>query len=49
MDTKDDKFPAVFHRKNRKDWLVTMQLDTWIKLYNEYYSSMKLEERKKQI
>ena len=48
-DTKDDKFPAVFHRKNRKDWLVTMQLDTWIKLYNEYYSSMKLEERKKQI
>ena len=44
-DTKDNKFPTVFHRKNRKDWLVTMKLDDWIKLYGEYYSSMKLEER----
>ena len=44
-DTKDDKFPTVFHRKNRKEWLVTMKLDDWIKLYNEYYSSMKLAER----
>ena len=44
-DTKDDKFPTVFHRKNRKKWLVTMKLDDWIKLYNEYYSSMKLAER----
>lgn len=43
-DTKDNKFPAAFHRKNRKDWLVTMQLDTWIKLYNEYYSSKRLKE-----
>ena len=44
-DTKDNKFPTVFHRKNRKDWLVTMRLDDWIKLYNEYFSSMKLIER----
>lgn len=44
-DSKEDKFPTVFHRKNRKDWLVTMKLDDWIKLYNEYYSSMKLTER----
>ena len=44
-DSKDNKFPTVFHRKNRKDWLVTMKLDDWIKLYNEYYSSMKLAER----
>ena len=43
-DTKDDKIPTVFHRKNRKDWLVTMRLDDWIKIYNEYYSSMKLKE-----
>lgn len=46
-DAKDDKFPTVFHRKNRKDWLVTMKLDDWIKLYNEYYSSLKLAEREK--
>lgn len=44
-DTKDDKFPTVFHRKNNKKWLVTMRLDDWIKLYGEYYSSMKLGER----
>ena len=44
-DVKDNKFPTVFHRKNRKDWLVTMKLEDWIKLYNEYYSSMKLAER----
>ena len=44
-DTRDNKFPTVFHRKNRKDWLVTMKLDNWIQLYGEYYSSMKLEER----
>ena len=43
-DTKDNKFPTVFHRKNRKDWLVTMRLDDWIQLYREYYSSMRLKE-----
>ena len=46
-DTKDDKIPTVFHRKNRKDWLVTMKLDDFMKIYNEYYSSMKLAERDK--
>ena len=43
-DSKD-KIPAVFHRKNKKTWKVTMELDQWIKLYNKYYSSMKLAER----
>lgn len=45
-DSKDTQMPAVFHRKNNKKWLVTMELTDWINLYNEYYSSMKLEERK---
>lgn len=27
--------PAVFHRKNREEWLVTMRLDDWIKMYAE--------------
>ena len=44
-DTKGNKNPTVFHRKNNKKWLVTMELEDWIKLYNEYYSSMKLKER----
>lgn len=48
-DTKDNKYPTVFHRKNRKDWLVTMRLDDWVQLYREYYSSMKFEERREQI
>lgn len=35
-DAKDDEFPAVFHRKNRCDWLVTMKLSDWIEIYREW-------------
>lgn len=28
-----DGMPAVFHRRNRESWLVTMRLDDWMKLY----------------
>ena len=28
-----DGLPAVFHRKNRHGWLVTMRLEDWIKIY----------------
>ena len=45
-DCKDGKIPAVFHRRNNESWKVTMPLDDWISLYNEYYSSMKLKEEK---
>jgi hypothetical protein len=34
-DSKDD-LPTVFHRKDRHEWLVTMTLEDWIKLYKEY-------------
>lgn len=43
-DCKTNQLPAVFHRKNGEKWKVTMELDDWIKLYNEYYSSKRLEE-----
>lgn len=43
-DATAEQKPAVFHRKNNHKWLVTMELDDWIALYNEYYSSMKLKE-----
>jgi hypothetical protein len=32
-DAKGDELPTVFHRKDRSEWLVTMTLDDWIKLY----------------
>lgn len=44
-DSKNNQLPTVFHRKNRGRWLATMPLDSWIQLYNEYYSGKKLEER----
>lgn len=44
QDSEKEQFPAVFHRKNRQKWLVTMELSTWIQLYNSYYSDMKLQE-----
>ncbi|MDD6200230.1 MAG: hypothetical protein PUB93_03060, partial [Firmicutes bacterium] len=28
-----DGMPALFHRRNRKPWLVTMRLVDWLQLY----------------
>ena len=30
-----DGLPAVFHRKNREGWRVTMPLSAWLELYKE--------------
>lgn len=30
-----DGLPAVFHRKNREGWRVTMPLSAWLELYRE--------------
>ncbi len=32
-DADAAEVPAVFHRKNREGWLVTMRLEDWIKMY----------------
>lgn len=32
-DAREGELPAVFHRKNRKEWLVTMPLTEWMKIY----------------
>lgn len=34
-DRKNGEMPVVFHRKNNCEWLVTMRIDDWIKLYRE--------------
>ena len=31
-----DNMPAVMHRKNNCEWLVTMRLSDWIELYKEW-------------
>ena len=35
-DARDGEMPIVMHRKNRADWLVTMPLADWMKLYQAY-------------
>ena len=35
-DARDGELPAVFHRKNNHQWLVTMPLDNWLRLYQDY-------------
>ncbi len=30
-----DGLPAVFHRRNRSPWLVTMRLEEWLTLYRK--------------
>ena len=32
-DSEPLELPAVFHRQNNKDWLVTMPLNDWLLLY----------------
>jgi len=43
-DCKRGNIPIVFHRKNKTKWKVTMDLDDFMKIYQEYYSSIKLAE-----
>ena len=38
-DARAGEVPAVFHRKNRKQWLVTMRLPAWLELYKAYEKS----------
>lgn len=32
-DAREGELPAVFHKKNRKPVLVTMEFDDWMKIY----------------
>ena len=33
-DRFQDGIPTVFHRRNRQEWIVSMRLSDWIKLYS---------------
>ena len=35
-DAREGECPAVFHRKDREKWLVTMELDDWMVFYKEW-------------
>lgn len=37
------KIPAVFHKKNNAEILVTMTLPDWMRIYKEFESGMTLE------
>lgn len=39
VNDAEDEMPTVFHRKNREGWLVTMELDSWMKLYKHYLNN----------
>ena len=42
-DAKNDDKPAVFHRKNRCNWLVTMELDKFMEIYKAYEEAVNNE------
>ena len=35
-DAAGQKIPAVFHRKNRKKWMVTLSLDDFMEIYKAW-------------
>lgn len=38
-DKKNEEYGIVAHRKNNKEWLVTMKFDEWIEFYKRYLIS----------
>lgn len=38
--------PAVFHKRNHAEILVTMEFDAWLNLYREWAAGFELEARK---
>lgn len=34
-DAREGEIPAVFHRKDNCKWLVTMEIEDWINMYND--------------
>lgn len=49
LATDDLRYPIVAHRKNRKEWLITMYADDWFVFYNRFiedaHKNIKNEEQ----
>jgi hypothetical protein len=43
-DAKGNRLPAVFHKKNNAQILVTMELDDFMQIYREWEAGTILEE-----
>lgn len=39
----ENRLPAVFHKKNNAEILVTMELDDWMNLYREFEAGMRCD------
>lgn len=42
-DRFGDGMPALFHRRSREPWLVTMRLDDWLEIYDYYVETRSKE------
>lgn len=47
-DCEAGRIPVVFHRRNKKKWKATLDLDMFMAIYGEYYSSMILAGREEE-
>lgn len=47
-DAKEKEIPAVFHRKNNCEWLVTVELDQWMALYREWQNGTDNRQREEE-
>ena len=45
-DARDGELPTVMHKKNNTEWLCTMRLDDWMKLYQAYELQESEEQNK---
>lgn len=42
-DARDGEVPTVFHRKNNREWLVTMRMSDWMQFYQDWRLQRKLD------
>lgn len=43
-DARDGEVPTVFHRKNNREWLVTMRMSDWMQFYQDWRLRRKLDD-----
>lgn len=39
------ELPAVFHRRNREPWMVTMRMETWLMMYRLFLEGLEDDKR----